>query len=729
MDISKYDFKYKGVMKDAMQSIPVGNGDLGANIWADKNKLSLLLSKTDAWSEVHRLLKTGLLSLTLSPNPFNRKTQWRLSYGDGVLYVTAKDAVMRIYADANAPVYRISFSSKTKRSVKLEVVNYRDEAVTLAPYDHSNYHMMSEVPEPKRSIFSLLKRKKKEAFTNPFDFDCAESADTVFSKTAHSVGQYHHNDTSCYDFTLSHQSLGAFPEKRDPLLFRTFGFLAHSEQLSFDGSALTGENVTDFDITIVSHTDVCENCGEWVEKAYTLLGGASEDFESHKKYWSDIWKKSYIEVTGGRDARLITEGYISQRYLTVCAGRGECPIKFNGSIFTNQPSPYADGKNYDFRRWGGPYWFQNTRLVYWGMLFNGDYEMMKPFFKMYIDALPLAKYRTKEYFGHEGAFYPETMTLFATYSNKDYGARREGLDKTFIPNPYIKYYFVGALELCMMMLRYVYHTDDREFLKNGLLPFAEEILKFYRYHFKEKKGKLYFYPSASLETWHDCADDTPTISGLYIVTKDLLKCGEASPELTALCSEIQELLPALPYSEKNGKKVVAPFTENMDEVRKNVENPELYTVFPFMQYGLGKYGLEIARNTYRERDIKESGGWQQHGIQAALLGLSDEAEKELLHNCRNKNPKCIFPAFWGPNYDWLPDQDNGANIIMTLTNMLVQSDEREIRLLPAWNAERDASFRLPVGENNFVELVFENGKIKSCEFANVPKRSVTKKYR
>lgn len=51
--------------------------------------------------------------------------------------------------------------------------------------------------------------------------------------------------------------------------------------------------------------------------------------------------------------------------------------------------------NADYRRWGGPYWFQNTRLIYWPMLASGDYEFMKPLFKMYMDVLTLAKKKDK----------------------------------------------------------------------------------------------------------------------------------------------------------------------------------------------------------------------------------------------------------------------------------------------------------------------------------------------
>lgn len=54
-------FCQHGLANSALQSVPIGNGDLGANVWLAKDGLTLLLSKTDNWSELMRLLKTGLL--------------------------------------------------------------------------------------------------------------------------------------------------------------------------------------------------------------------------------------------------------------------------------------------------------------------------------------------------------------------------------------------------------------------------------------------------------------------------------------------------------------------------------------------------------------------------------------------------------------------------------------------------------------------------------------------
>jgi len=105
----------------------------------------------------------------------------------------------------------------------------------------------------------------------------------------------------------------------------------------------------------------------------------------------------------------VSQGYALQRYVNACAGRGDCPIKFNGSIFTVDGRRGKMAYTADYRAWGGPYWFQNTRLIYWPMIAAGDFDLMEPFFRMYVSTLALARARTPIYFGHEGAFFPETM--------------------------------------------------------------------------------------------------------------------------------------------------------------------------------------------------------------------------------------------------------------------------------------------------------------------------------
>ena len=86
-------------------------------------------------------------------------------------------------------------------------------------------------------------------------------------------------------------------------------------------------------------------------------------------------------------------------FVTACAGRGAFPIKFNGSIFT---APHLGDP--DYRRWGPGYWWQNTRLPYLSMCAAGDYDLMRPLYRMFLAALPLRKAATRAYYGHDGAF-------------------------------------------------------------------------------------------------------------------------------------------------------------------------------------------------------------------------------------------------------------------------------------------------------------------------------------
>ena len=95
-------------------------------------------------------------------------------------------------------------------------------------------------------------------------------------------------------------------------------------------------------------------------------------------------------------AAKVTQGYALQRFVSACAGRGGAPIKFNGSIFTVDYHKQENNKggvtNYvmsaDARAWGGQYWFQNTRPMYWPMLAAGDFDTMQPLFKMFRAMLP-----------------------------------------------------------------------------------------------------------------------------------------------------------------------------------------------------------------------------------------------------------------------------------------------------------------------------------------------------
>lgn len=118
--VSDYSFKYFGTMGDAMQSLPIGNGDVGANIWVSPDGvIHFLFSKTDAWSELYRLLKVAHVTMETEPRVFADGADFELNIAEGVLNITSAGAAMRIYADALAPCVRISLQTDVPADIRL----------------------------------------------------------------------------------------------------------------------------------------------------------------------------------------------------------------------------------------------------------------------------------------------------------------------------------------------------------------------------------------------------------------------------------------------------------------------------------------------------------------------------------------------------------------------------------------------------------------------------------
>ena len=168
-------------------------------------------------------------------------------------------------------------------------------------------------------------------------------------------------------------------------------------------------------------------------------------------------------------------------------------------------------------------------------------------------------------------------------------------------------------------------------------------------------------------------------------------------------------MPEIPLRVVNNDTVIAPAAEFSD--KKNVENPELYAIFPYRTFGIGKPDLELAKRTFAIRTHKDNFGWQQNSIQAAYLGLTDEAKRMVTESFSTWDKNFRFPAFWGPNYDWTPDQDHGSVAVNALQRMLIQYENDKVYLFPAWPKEWDVHFKVNAPGNTTIEGIFENGKI------------------
>jgi hypothetical protein len=411
-----------------------------------------------------------------------------------------------------------------------------------------------------------------------------------------------------------------------------------------------------------------------------------------------------------------------------CNARGEYPSKFNGGLFTFDPE-LIDGRfqpdNPDFRAWGGGVMTaQNQRLLYWPLLKTGDFSTMPQQFDFYRRALPTAELRTRYYWGHEGGCFTDQMNQAGIVCGREYGWDRSPDTENGLQwSPYHEYYFTSQLEFAFMILEY-YRYSGKDIM--AYMPFIKSAIRFFDEHYRFRAmqhfgqefsddGKYIFYPCMALETYTgNVRNPSDVIAALTVLTRDLQTLPEeyVTQEEKARYAEMHSRLPVMPRRQMNGYPVIAP-AETWDRII-NQEFPQLYPVFPWGLFGLGKPELELAIHTwlygYDEDWQKNHISWHQDAIFCARMGLTGDARDITIKKLSDSQRR--FPTFWGPGHDWVPDHNWGGSGMIGLQEMLMQTTGEEIRLLPAWPEEWDVDFKLHAPQNTVVEGKVRKGEIK-----------------
>jgi hypothetical protein len=292
-----------------------------------------------------------------------------------------------------------------------------------------------------------------------------------------------------------------------------------------------------------------------------------------------------------------------------------------------------------------------------------------------------------------------------------------------------RYHIQGTLEVIAQMLDYYEYTGDVDFARNSIVPFADAIVTYYDQHWpRDENGKIRMSPVQSLETYQrNAVNPTPDIAGLKSILPRLLALPKkltSSSQRTAWAKTLKDLppipmgttahgkLPPFGIGDTNGAPTILP-AEKYGKT-SNGENPELYVAFPYRLYGVGKPGLELARDTFAARRFPFMTCWGQDGTESAVLGLTQEAQKVAISEFTDYGDE-RFLWFWKAGGDWIPDLDNGGSGMITLQLMLMQCDGKRIQLLPAWPADWTADFKLHAPYETTVEGHVENGKVTNLK--------------
>ena len=678
--------------------MPMGNGDITANLWVENNGGDLLLyiGKSDTWSEGTRLLKVGRTRMHFTPNPFATGAPFSqtLDLYHGEIDITAgqpgSQVYLRVWIDANQPVIRLEASGDQNFSLTCSNEVWRNSTYTLPSSG-----------DPNAASF----RGVTGGPTLP-----SESADNVASVT-NLLMWYHRNTSSFYQTILTGENLAnAWNTYPDPYLNRTFGAtIKGSNFTTLNNYTLQSSAGTNFLLSIYPYTAQSPTATIWQIQLSNLV--AQVDLtdigtarSNHYNWWDAFWNRSWIFASGDSNATNVTRGYLLQRFMEACQGRGNFPMKFNGGTFTFD----YNGQNGDYRTWGPGCWHQNTRHMYWPLLASGDFDLMMPFFNCYTNMLGLQTNATARYYAHGGGFFPETFNFFGAYLLDDWGWGRS--NQTSTGNTYIKYHYQGGLETLGMMLTYYDYTRDGAFATNYIVPFATQVIRFFDQHWPRVNGKIKFYPANALEMYWSCTNSADYISGLMDDIPRLmsLPTNYTTPALLGEWSNCLSSLPPLPM-DAGGTRILPAQTYG---AANNAENPECYCIFPYRIYGLGRPNLPLGVSTFVNRTIQNNKKcWSQDVIQEPLVGLTSAAQADVILNFTDADSECRFPAFWTSNHDYLPDLDNGGAAMTGLQFMLLQCNGSQIMPLPSWPLTWDVDFKLCAPSNTSVRLVLQNGSI------------------
>ncbi|MGA2847577.1 MAG: DUF5703 domain-containing protein [Terracidiphilus sp.] len=717
--VSVNDVTWTTLGHNENDSMPIGNGDLAANVWTEQNgDLVLLIAKADAWSELGKLDKLGRVRIHFTPNPFVGAPDFKqlLHLEDSSIEITSGANAVRVWADANRPVLHVEAQLEHPATMQESLELWRTQ---IHPYDDSS-------PD-KGGLFGMGNHAV------PLNFE----ADTVIPAGTNRLTWYHFNSSSIYPIVFEQEHLESLLQKYpDPLLHRCFGaVLTGPGLMSTDDRTLKSEVPgRSLRLDLIALTTTATVSPEaWTSDIASLVEKVNAvplatAWTAHQQWWRDFWNRSWIHVSGTEDAKKVSQGFIMQRYMMAASSRGAFPTKFNGGLFTVGHDMTGSGEstnkdhNPDFRAWGSSYWNQNNRLLYWPLIETGDSDLLKPWFDLYLNALPLAKDRTQSYFHHAGASFIETIDFWGLPNLNDFGWDNP---TTEVRSEWMRYHIQGTLEIISQMLDEYDVTQDTDFARKDIIPFADAIVTYYNVHWpRGADGKIKFAPTQSLETYQRIAvNPTPDIAGLKSVLPRLLKlpAGMISAEQRSAWSNELADLPAIPMG-KTADGKLPPFGKGDPDgtptilpaesygKTSNGENPEIYVTFPYRIYGVGKANLNLARNTFAARRFPFDTCWGQDGPQSAVLGLTAVAKKAAIAEFTDYGDE-RFSWFWKAGGDWIPDLDDGGTGMITLELMLTQFDGKRIQLLPAWPNDWTADFKVHAPYRTTLEGHVENGKI------------------
>lgn len=700
------------------ETLPLGNGSLGAMIWGGKNKEKIGLNEESLWSgyprnknnenaykyldEVRELVfqgEYGKAQQTVEHHMLGEFTESYLPLGNFEITFDHSDRCEQYQRELSLDeaVARVSYDCGGQRYERSYFISYPAKAFIM------RYTCEGGIMSTKLEFDSMLHCKQVQVSDGLYiTGQCPEHMNPNYVKHGNIIMWGEHGlRFSCQlsvlytDGCWKHEAeSGIYIEKAQEIVLAfTFG----NQKLP----------AASYDVLLQEHLN-----------DYQLLYNRVELYLGEQPNVPTDRRLERLK-NGASDPALYATYFHYSRYLLISSSRqGSLPATLQGIWNWQMHPPWSSNYTTNI----------NLQMNYWPACSCNLTECMKPYFSFLERLVENGKVTAKTHYNCRGFSAAHNSDRWALTNPVGvcYGEEK-GEDGCGI----YAFFPLGGAWLTRDLWKYYEYSHDLRFLKETAYPILREAALFCVDWLVEYKNYYVTAPSSSPENYfYIPGGDGETASMIFACTMDMSIVKEIFRQFKKVCLELDltdELLSEIETKESKLYPVQIGKFGQLQEWPFDFEEPEighrhishLYGLYPGDLFEQDEVLKCACRVSLERRLLNGSGhtGWSCAWI-ANLYAVLDDGQKveQFLHTLLTRS---TYPNLWDAHPPFQIDGNFGG--IEAIANALVQERACGLKILPAlppgWKSGYVKGLRIK--NNRCVDIEWEAGKLKDYRIYNL----------
>ncbi|MEV5750462.1 hypothetical protein AB0L00_21800 [Actinoallomurus sp. NPDC052308] len=418
---------------------------------------------------------------------------------------------------------------------------------------------------------------------------------------------------------------------------------------------------------------------------------------AHLAWWHDYWRTAgLIKITSSDGSGEYVENLRTLYLYDAAAERGG-PLPGSQAGLADLFDFSQDRQDW----YPAGYWFWNLRMQVQANLSAGESFLNDPVFRLYrSNVAAISAWTAAHMPGRKGLCVPETMRFNGNgYYAGDAAASNASCDSTIAPS-WNSLTITSGAEIALWIWQEYLTTDDRSTLKANY-PLMSGAARFLLSAATTGSDGYLHTRANAHETQWNVNDPTTDIVAMQALFPAVVKAAQTLGVDGGLVAELKAAIPKIPpfprtdtatktellppSTDADGADMIGPSAEPAAP-KHNSENLGLEAVWPYDLIGDSGAFTDLAKRTYAARSYVNANDWNFDSLQAARLGLASEVKADLLAATKSYQ---IYPsglASLSGSKGGEPYVEQAGVVAATVSEALVQDYDGLLRIAPAWPA-------------------------------------------